>query len=276
MRTMACGRPNWNLRQQFKDGHTGASSPDQQQQQQQPVAPATEDIACNHTHASSSSSSNTSPITSSSLSTSSSSSSSSTTACSRAPGTSVGRRSRSKARRKAANVRERKRVSDYNHAFNALRVSLHHDLASKRLSKIATLRRAIHRIASLSTLLRSLAQEAVPAPAATSVPASSSSSAAAVSARPSSPVPVHAVRTPPVRRHEPPIAPRDTAPRRDHHHQQQQQQNYEQPHRRCRASGDLQQFRAPPQGEQQPPQRGLGGDARLGGFGGWQARCMEC
>ncbi|XP_078451924.1 uncharacterized protein LOC144719660 [Lampetra planeri] len=190
---MACGRPNWNLRQHLKDGHPGASSPDQQQQQ--PVAPATEDIACNRTHISSSSS-NTSPTTSSSLSTtsSSSSSSSSTTACSRAPGTSVGKRSRSKARRRAANVRERKRVSDYNEAFNALRISLRHDLASKRLSKIATLRRAIHRIASLSTLLRTLAQEAVPAPEATSVPAPASarpscSAAATAAARASFPQP---------------------------------------------------------------------------------------
>ncbi|XP_078278928.1 uncharacterized protein LOC144606547 [Rhinoraja longicauda] len=62
---------------------------------------------------------------------------------------------RSKARRVAANVRERKRIVDYNQAFNALRLSLRHDLNGKRLSKIATLRRAISKIASLSTLLRS-------------------------------------------------------------------------------------------------------------------------
>lgn len=60
---------------------------------------------------------------------------------------------RSKARRMAANVRERKRILDYNQAFNALRLTLKHDLGSKRLSKIATLRRAIHHIASLSTAL---------------------------------------------------------------------------------------------------------------------------
>ncbi|XP_053223618.1 class A basic helix-loop-helix protein 9 [Podarcis raffonei] len=62
---------------------------------------------------------------------------------------------RSKARRMAANVRERKRILDYNQAFNALRLALRHDLGGKRLSKIATLRRAIHRIATLSTSLRS-------------------------------------------------------------------------------------------------------------------------
>ncbi|XP_078082016.1 class A basic helix-loop-helix protein 9-like [Mustelus asterias] len=62
---------------------------------------------------------------------------------------------RSKARRIAANVRERKRILDYNQAFNALRLSLKHDLNGKRLSKIATLRRAIHKIASLSLSLRS-------------------------------------------------------------------------------------------------------------------------
>lgn len=60
---------------------------------------------------------------------------------------------RSKARRMAANVRERKRILDYNQAFNALRVALHHDLSGKRLSKIATLQRAISRIASLSVFL---------------------------------------------------------------------------------------------------------------------------
>uniref|UniRef100_A0A8C9QJQ7 Basic helix-loop-helix family member a9 n=1 Tax=Spermophilus dauricus TaxID=99837 RepID=A0A8C9QJQ7_SPEDA len=57
---------------------------------------------------------------------------------------------RSKARRMAANVRERKRILDYNEAFNALRRALRHDLGGKRLSKIATLRRAIHRITALS------------------------------------------------------------------------------------------------------------------------------
>ncbi|XP_014645300.1 PREDICTED: class A basic helix-loop-helix protein 9 [Ceratotherium simum simum] len=61
---------------------------------------------------------------------------------------------RSKARRMAANVRERKRILDYNEAFNALRRALRHDLGGKRLSKIATLRRAIHRITALSLLAR--------------------------------------------------------------------------------------------------------------------------
>nr|XP_055063488.1 class A basic helix-loop-helix protein 9 [Misgurnus anguillicaudatus] len=60
---------------------------------------------------------------------------------------------RSKARRVAANVRERKRILDYNQAFNALRVALHHDLNGKRLSKIATLQRAINRISALSVFL---------------------------------------------------------------------------------------------------------------------------
>ncbi|XP_040506390.1 class A basic helix-loop-helix protein 9 [Gallus gallus] len=63
------------------------------------------------------------------------------------------RPARSKARRMAANVRERKRILDYNQAFNALRLVLKHDLGGKRLSKIATLRRAIHRIAALSLSL---------------------------------------------------------------------------------------------------------------------------
>jgi hypothetical protein len=54
----------------------------------------------------------------------------------------------------AANVRERKRILDYNEAFNALRRALRHDLGGKRLSKIATLRRAIHRITALSLVLR--------------------------------------------------------------------------------------------------------------------------
>ncbi|TSM28226.1 Class A basic helix-loop-helix protein 9 [Bagarius yarrelli] len=62
---------------------------------------------------------------------------------------------RSKARRMAANVRERKRILDYNQAFNALRVALHHDLSGKRLSKIATLQRAINRISALSVFLSS-------------------------------------------------------------------------------------------------------------------------
>nr|XP_015222814.1 PREDICTED: class A basic helix-loop-helix protein 9 [Lepisosteus oculatus] len=61
---------------------------------------------------------------------------------------------RSKARRVAANVRERKRILDYNQAFNALRMALKHDLNGKRLSKIATLRRAINRISALSVFLR--------------------------------------------------------------------------------------------------------------------------
>lgn len=60
---------------------------------------------------------------------------------------------RSKARRMAANVRERKRIMDYNQAFNALRVALNHDLSGKRLSKIATLQRAINRISALSVFL---------------------------------------------------------------------------------------------------------------------------
>ncbi|XP_053131315.1 class A basic helix-loop-helix protein 9 [Hemicordylus capensis] len=62
---------------------------------------------------------------------------------------------RSKARRMAANIRERKQILDYNQAFNALQLALKHDLGGKRLSKIATLRRAIHRIASLSRSLHS-------------------------------------------------------------------------------------------------------------------------
>ncbi|XP_016429153.1 class A basic helix-loop-helix protein 9-like [Sinocyclocheilus rhinocerous] len=61
---------------------------------------------------------------------------------------------RSKARRVAANVRERKRILDYNQAFNALRTVLKHDLSGKRLSKIATLRRAIHHISTLSLYLQ--------------------------------------------------------------------------------------------------------------------------
>ncbi|XP_061868031.1 class A basic helix-loop-helix protein 9 [Colius striatus] len=64
------------------------------------------------------------------------------------------RPARSKARRMAANVRERKRILDYNQAFNALRLALKHDLGGKRLSKIATLRRAISRITALSLSLR--------------------------------------------------------------------------------------------------------------------------
>ncbi|XP_064022185.1 class A basic helix-loop-helix protein 9 [Pogoniulus pusillus] len=73
-----------------------------------------------------------------------------------AEGTKVRKRSRpvrSKARRMAANVRERKRILDYNQAFNALRLALKHDLGGKRLSKIATLRRAINRITALSLSL---------------------------------------------------------------------------------------------------------------------------
>ncbi|XP_061596661.1 class A basic helix-loop-helix protein 9 [Cololabis saira] len=62
---------------------------------------------------------------------------------------------RSKARRMAANVRERKRIMDYNQAFNALRVALNHDLSGKRLSKIATLQRAINHISALSVFLGS-------------------------------------------------------------------------------------------------------------------------
>lgn len=74
------------------------------------------------------------------------------------------RPARSKARRVAANVRERKRILDYNQAFNALRVVLNHDLSGKRLSKIATLRRAMHRISALSALLHSSSQEEPDAP----------------------------------------------------------------------------------------------------------------
>ncbi|XP_076842757.1 class A basic helix-loop-helix protein 9 [Brachyhypopomus gauderio] len=70
------------------------------------------------------------------------------------PGRKRCRPARSKARRMAANVRERKRILDYNQAFNALRVALHHDLSGKRLSKIATLQRAISRISALSVFLR--------------------------------------------------------------------------------------------------------------------------
>ncbi|XP_051536037.1 class A basic helix-loop-helix protein 9-like [Myxocyprinus asiaticus] len=61
---------------------------------------------------------------------------------------------RSKARRDAANIRERKRISDYNQAFNTLRTVLKHDLSGKRLSKIATLKRAIHHISALSLYLQ--------------------------------------------------------------------------------------------------------------------------
>ncbi|KAL2094453.1 hypothetical protein ACEWY4_009172 [Coilia grayii] len=60
---------------------------------------------------------------------------------------------RSKARRVAANVRERKRILDYNRAFNALRIALNHDLSGKRLSKISTLQRAINHISALSVFL---------------------------------------------------------------------------------------------------------------------------
>ncbi|XP_053313373.1 class A basic helix-loop-helix protein 9 [Spea bombifrons] len=66
---------------------------------------------------------------------------------------------RSKARRVAANVRERKRILDYNQAFNALRLTLKHDLSGKRLSKIATLKRAINRISTLSMFLHSSSQQ---------------------------------------------------------------------------------------------------------------------
>ncbi|XP_041732894.2 class A basic helix-loop-helix protein 9-like [Coregonus clupeaformis] len=68
------------------------------------------------------------------------------------------RRSRpvhSKYCRVAANVRERKRILDYNQSFNALRMVLKHDLNGKRLSKISTLRRAINRISSLTVFLHS-------------------------------------------------------------------------------------------------------------------------
>ncbi|XP_063060648.1 class A basic helix-loop-helix protein 9-like [Engraulis encrasicolus] len=69
---------------------------------------------------------------------------------------------RSKARRVAANVRERKRILDYNQAFNSLRLALNHDLSGKRLSKIATLRRAINRISALSIFLRNHPPPPVP------------------------------------------------------------------------------------------------------------------
>ncbi|XP_035691583.1 transcription factor 15-like [Branchiostoma floridae] len=62
---------------------------------------------------------------------------------------------RSKAKRVAANVRERRRISEYNKAFNQLRISLNHPLSGKRLSKIATLRRAINRIQALRDSLDS-------------------------------------------------------------------------------------------------------------------------
>ncbi|XP_044140458.1 class A basic helix-loop-helix protein 9 [Bufo gargarizans] len=66
---------------------------------------------------------------------------------------------RSKARRTAANVRERKRILDYNQAFNALRLTLKHDLSGKRLSKISTLKRAINRISTLSMFLHSSSEQ---------------------------------------------------------------------------------------------------------------------
>uniref|UniRef100_A0A803SKQ4 BHLH domain-containing protein n=1 Tax=Anolis carolinensis TaxID=28377 RepID=A0A803SKQ4_ANOCA len=75
---------------------------------------------------------------------------------------------RSESRRAAANVRERKRVLDYNRAFNALRAALRHQAGGKRLSKIATLRRAIGRIADLSRALRPDADPG-PSPRATRV-----------------------------------------------------------------------------------------------------------
>ncbi|XP_062815934.1 class A basic helix-loop-helix protein 9 [Anolis carolinensis] len=74
---------------------------------------------------------------------------------------------RSESRRAAANVRERKRVLDYNRAFNALRAALRHQAGGKRLSKIATLRRAIGRIADLSRALR---PDAVPGPSPRATP----------------------------------------------------------------------------------------------------------
>ncbi|XP_076833222.1 class A basic helix-loop-helix protein 9 [Brachyhypopomus gauderio] len=75
------------------------------------------------------------------------------------------RPARSKARRVAANVRERKRILDYNQAFHALRTALRHDPSGKRLSKIATLRRAINRISALSAIL-----QAQPAECETALP----------------------------------------------------------------------------------------------------------
>ncbi|XP_058600341.1 class A basic helix-loop-helix protein 9-like [Onychostoma macrolepis] len=74
---------------------------------------------------------------------------------------------RSKARRVAANVRERKRILDYNQAFNALRTVLKHDLSGKRLSKIATLRRAIHHISTLSLYLQTHSDSEAHAPQCT-------------------------------------------------------------------------------------------------------------
>ncbi|XP_052471824.1 class A basic helix-loop-helix protein 9-like [Carassius gibelio] len=73
----------------------------------------------------------------------------------------------SKARRVAANIRERKRILDYNQAFNTLRTVLNHDLSRKRLSKIATLRRAIHHISTLSLYLRTHADTEPYAPLCT-------------------------------------------------------------------------------------------------------------
>ncbi|KAL2095740.1 hypothetical protein ACEWY4_007888 [Coilia grayii] len=84
----------------------------------------------------------------------STSSSSQSQGASKAAGKKRSRPVRSKARRVAANVRERKRILDYNQAFNTLRLALNHDLSGKRLSKIATLRRAINRISALSIFLR--------------------------------------------------------------------------------------------------------------------------
>ncbi len=74
---------------------------------------------------------------------------------------------RSKARRVAANVRERKRILDYNQGFNALRTVLKHDLSGKRLSKIATLRRAIHHISTLSLYLQTHSDTEAHAPQCT-------------------------------------------------------------------------------------------------------------
>ncbi|XP_051962549.1 class A basic helix-loop-helix protein 9-like [Xyrauchen texanus] len=74
---------------------------------------------------------------------------------------------RSKARRATANIRERKRILDYNQAFNALRTVLKHDISGKRLSKISTLRRAIHHISALSSYLGTHSTMEPDAPACT-------------------------------------------------------------------------------------------------------------
>lgn len=58
-------------------------------------------------------------------------------------------------------------ILDYNEAFNALRRALRHDLGGKRLSKIATLRRAIHRDRSARSPRAARASPAPASPAGT-------------------------------------------------------------------------------------------------------------